>query len=201
MNIANTYLENLSARIANSDEKAFRQLFDSYYPRLLNYVFVIVKNHEAAEDIVLEVFNSIWERREKLVEVDRVESYLYVCARNKTLDHHRKNSKMMNVSFSEPNYKEYITHQNPESKLLSQELRDIIDHAILDLPEKTRLVYRLVKEDGLKYQEAADIMGTSVKTINNQLLKAVKSVREHVTAYLSEDQQKPIMSIIRGLLL
>ena len=180
-------LEDLKIRISQSDKKAFKILFQAFYAKLLNYAFVIVKNHETAEDIVLEVFNTLWQKRTSLQSIARLDSYLYTCTKNKTIDFHRKNAKMMQVGFDDPCYREFISHQNPEKRLLNQELFDILDQAILDLPEKTRLVYRLIKEDGLKYQEVADLLGTSVKTVNNQLIQAVKVVRKHVSEYLNEE--------------
>lgn len=199
MNADNLNIEKLKLKISKSDEAAFKVLFNYYYPRLLNYAFVIVKNHESAEDIVLEVLHSIWERRSKIREVYNFTNYLYVCTRNKTLDFHKRNSKLMSVSFDEPHYKEYITHRNPENQLLNKELSETIDKTILSLPEKTRLVYRLVKEDGLKYQEVADILGVSVKTVNNQLLRAMKIVRQSVAIYLNKDKISPIFKIIKSI--
>jgi len=196
----NFNIDNLKNEIARSNELAFRKLFDYFYPRLLNYAFVIIKNHESAEDIVLEVLHSIWENREKLKTIERIESYLYVCTKNKTLDQLRANSRLLNARINQPNYKEYITHQNPETEFINLELLEIVDKAILDLPEKTRLVYRLVKEDRLKYQEVADILGVSVKTINNQLVFAVKSVRECVLNYMSEQKQIPVLRSLKSLL-
>lgn len=193
-------IEKIKQQISKSDETAFRLLFNYYYPRLLNYTFVIIKNHESAEDIVLEVLHAVWERRSKIIEVDNFTNYLYVCARNKTLDFHKKNSKLASVSFDEPHYKEYITLHNPENQLLDKELSEIINVAILSLPEKTRLVYRLVKEDGLKYQEAADILGVSAKTVNNQLLSAMKKVRKNVTTYLSKDKRYPFFKTLKSIL-
>ena len=152
MNVRRIHIDNLKRRIVKSDESAFRALFDYCYPRLLNYAFVIVKNHETAEDIVLEVLHAVWEHRAGLKDVDRFESYLYTCTKNKTLDHHRRNSKLLNLNFSEAHYQEYVTHQSPEEQFINKELSDVIDSAILSLPEKTRLVYRLIKEDGLKYR-------------------------------------------------
>ena len=193
-------IEKIQQKISKSDEGAFRFFFNHYYPRLLNYAFVIVKNHEAAEDIVLEVMQTIWERRTKLKEVRNFENYLYICTRNKTLDFHKKNSKLVNICFDEPHYEEYITHHNPEKHLLYKELFEIIDDAILNLPEKTRLVYRLIREEGLKYQEAADILGVSVKTVNNQLLSAMKTIRQNATEYLSRDKKSPIFRTLKSIL-
>lgn len=201
MNINRISIDEIKAEIARSDEKAFRQLFDFVYPKLLNYAFVIIKNHDSAEDIVLEVLNNVWQQREKLPKIDRFESYLYVCVKNKTLDYHRKNSRMIQEQFSEPHFSEYITHQNPENQLLNKELLETLDRAILCLPEKTRLVYRLVKEDGLSYQEAADVLGVSVKTINNQLLHAVKTVRNTITSYLSSHNNGGFFKSLKSLII
>jgi RNA polymerase sigma-70 factor (ECF subfamily) len=108
---------------------------------------------------------------------------------------------LLKVREDEPLYREHITHHNPEQSYLDQELIEIIDRVVLGLPEKTRLVYRLVKEEGLKYQEAADMMGTSVKTINNQLLTAMKAIRKAVQAYLADDHDASVFRVIRSLVL
>lgn len=193
-------IEKVKEKISMSDESAFKIFFNHYYPRLLNYAFVIVKNHEAAEDIVLEVMSTIWERRTKLQEVKNFENYIYISTRNKTLDFHKNNSKLVNVCFDEPHFEEYITHHNPEKQILNKELLEIIDKAILSLPKKTRLVYRLIKEEGLKYQEAADLLGVSVKTVNNQLLSAMKIIRQNATDYLTMDKISPIIKTLKSTL-
>lgn len=200
MKVRSFNIDQIKEKVIRSDEVAFRELFDEYYPRLLNYAFVIVKNHESAEDIVLEVLHNIWQQRGKLSKIDRFESYLYVCVRNKTLDHHRKNSKMLQEQFSEPHFSEYKTHQNPEKQLLHKELLETLDRAVLSLPEKTRLVYRLVKEDGLTYQEVAEVLGVSVKTINNQLLYAVKTIRVTITSYLSSQNSGGFLKSLKSLI-
>ncbi len=193
-------LEKVKRKISKSDESAFRSLFNHYYSRLLNYAFVIIKNHESAEDIVSEVMYSIWKRRSKLKEVKCLDTYLYISTRNKTLDYLKKNSRLVYTSLDKPHYKEYITHFNPEKQLLYKEFFEIIDRAILSLPEKTRLVYRLIKEDGLKYQEAADLLGVSVKTVNNQLLSAMKVIRQNTRKYLTTEKKIPIFKTLKNIL-
>lgn len=194
-------IERLTKRISKSDESAFREFFDYYYPRLLNYAFVIIKNHESAEDIVLEVLHSVWERRSKIHQIEMLSTYLYICTRNKTLDYHKKNSRLINVGFDDPHYEEYMTHVNPEIRLINKELVDTIDRAILNLPEKTRMVYRLIKEEGMKYQEAAELLGVSVKTINNQLLSAMKEIRSCTTTYLNSGKQNSFLKALKSIAL
>ncbi|MEQ6122486.1 RNA polymerase sigma-70 factor [Reichenbachiella sp. MALMAid0571] len=193
-------IESIQHRISKSDEPAFRLLFNHFYARLLNYAFVIVKNHESAEDIVLEVMHTVWERRSKLHEVKNLANYLYVCTRNKTLDYHQKNSKLMGISFDDPHYNEFVVHHNPELHLIHKELFDFIDQAILSLPEKTRLVYRMVKEEGMKYQEVADLLGISVKTVNNQVLSSMKTIRQQATLYLNKDKKNPLFRTMLSFL-
>ena len=84
--------------------------------------------------------------------------------------------------------------------MICKELLEKLDSSILELPDKSRLVYRLVKEDGLKYQEAADLLGISVKTVNNHLLSAMKSIRKSISKHLSEEKKNPILSSIKSFL-
>jgi RNA polymerase sigma-70 factor (ECF subfamily) len=197
--IGKIQIDQILHRISRSDETAFRALVEYYHPRLLQYAYVILKSNEDAEDIVLEVLQGVWDRRQKIAEIERFDSYLYISVRNLALDHHRKNSRLLKVREDEPLYREHITHHNPEQSYLDRELVEIIDGVVLGLPEKTRLVYRLVKEEGLKYQEAADMMGTSVKTVNNQLLTAMKAIRKAVQAYLADDNDVSVFRVIRSL--
>lgn len=197
----NFNIDGLTKRISKSDEPAFRIIFEHYYPRLLNYAFVIIKNHESAEDIVLEVLHSVWERRSKISNIDNLSTYLYTCTKNKTLDYHKKQSRLINVGFDDCQYEEYVTHLNPEIRLINKELIEIIDQAILSLPEKTRMVYRLIKEEGMKYQEAAELLGVSVKTINNQLLSAMKEIRSCTARYLNSEKQNGFLRALKSIAL
>jgi RNA polymerase sigma-70 factor (ECF subfamily) len=194
-------IDKIKNGLLKSDETAFRDLFDQYYPRLLNYAFVIIKNHESAEDIVLEVLQHIWEKRATLNKVYNLPSYLYICVKNKTIDFHKKNSRLINTGFDKPHYEEYITSCNPENQLIDKELSDTINQAIMNLPEKARLVYRLVKEEGMKYREVAEILEISEKTVNNHVIRAMKAIRLEVTEYLKEDTSKATFKIFRNAIL
>ncbi len=185
----------------DSDEKAFKKLFGYFYPGLLNYAFVIIKNHQIAEDIVLEVMQHFWERRHSIGNIENLTSYLYVSVKNKTLDQHKKNSRLIQVAFDKPHYEEIVTFRNPESTLLTEELAGVINQAIMKLPEKARLVFRLIKEEGMSYKEVAETLDISVKTVNNNMLRAMKAIRQEVTRYLRDEGLGQSMRVIRSLLI
>ncbi len=186
MEKTNLIISNLVYCIAHeNDELAFRRLFDMYYARLLQLAYMILRNNELAEDTVLDVFTKIWSNRAKLPEIESFNKYLYVLVKNKALDQLRKNKDLIHVELTETTLSEHIVNQNPEKIILEQELVHKINQAILQLPEKCRMVYRLVKEEGHSYQDAADLLNVSRKTIDNHINLAMHRIRDSITEYLS----------------
>ena len=185
----------LKQRVYNSDIAAFKELFEYYYARLLNYAFVIIKNHGTAEDIVLEVMEQLWTKRSAILTIDNLTSYLYVCIKNRILDFLKKNSRLIHSPLGEKHYEEYITIRNPESNYLTEELIEVINNAILNLPEKARLVYRLVKEDGLSHKEVSEVLDISMKTVNNHIFRAMREIRLIVKKYLETGNSTATMFV------
>lgn len=183
----------------NNCEKAFRKFFDHYYSKLLHLAFSILKNEEVAQDVVLETFERIWEKRIILPQIKSMTKYLFVIVKNKSIDELRKKKELIALESEEPIIIEKILINNPEKVLLDQELSDKISDAVLKLPEKCRLVYKLIKEDGLKYKEVSELLNLSPKTVDNHLSNAMGRIRHEVTAYLN-DNRKYVWKIIRSIL-
>jgi RNA polymerase sigma factor (sigma-70 family) len=93
---------------------------------------------------------------------------------------------LLSLDAESDNYKEFITRRDPEKLLIEEELFNTINEAVLALPEKCKLVYRMVKEEGLKYKEVAELLDISPKTVDNQVNHAMKKIREVVLEYLSD---------------
>ena len=171
-----------------NDEEAFEKLFKLYYSRLLHFSFLILKNNELAEDVVLEVFAVLWEKREKIAEIKQFNNYLYISVKNRSLDKIKKFKELITLDGKDQPMTEQIIYQNPENQVLNDELLAALNGAILNLPERCRLVYRLIKEDGLKYKEVAELLDISVKTVDNHLSLAMNRIRIEVAAYLNGEK-------------
>ncbi len=197
-------IETIIARICeNGDQIAFRELFDCYYPRLLHFSFSLIRNSVLAEEIVLDVFTTIWKNRQKLCEVEHIENYLFKATKNRTLNAVRDKKKdLVHIEVDSIDFKYIRTNQNPESDLLSQELYEKINEAIDALPEKGRIIYRMVKEDGLNYKQVAELLDISTKTVDSHLYSAVKKIRISIEDYYeSRGEQSSGMSILEVFIL
>lgn len=171
-----------SEMIRIGDEAAFEQVFRQYHPALCRYAFTIVKDQETAEEMVQDVFLKIWEKRESLLITVSMKSYLYRAVHNHCLNLLEKKKK--EIRMDEAPLK--IVHQSaaPAADMQTKELEKAIADAMQKLPEECRKVFELSRFGELKYREIAVMLGISVKTVENQMGKALRIMREQLAPYL-----------------
>lgn len=162
-----------------SDQSAYEQLFLHYNDRLYNLAYSFVKSEEAAEEIISDVFVNLWRNRARLLEIENLDVYLYVSVKNLSLKQISRNQASIAFSMDDlllDNVKE--TSLSPEELLVSKEVIRQIHAAIDSLPPKCKLIFKLVREDGLKYKEIAQILNISVKTIDAQMAIAARKITQ-----------------------
>jgi len=158
------------------DESAFGELFKLYYSRLLLFAEAILKRRELAEEVVEDVFLKLWENRKVLSAINNLNYYLLVAVKHKALDYLEKMNRQAVLPLDEVEVEFGDIPVNPENTLISAENIRIIQSIINDLPPRCKLIFRLIKEDGLKYREAADLLNVSVKTIETQMSLALSKI-------------------------
>ncbi len=174
-------------RIAgDGDTKAFRDLYHYYFPRLLRFSFLIVHTKEQAEEIVNDVFINLWRRREQLYKIENPDVYFYVAVKNKSLDYLSKNQLKETVDIHQISESHLKFSMDPEKILITAELKEKIEKAIDRLPARCKLIFKLIREDGLKYKEVAAVLNLSIKTVEAQMTIAVKKLSEILIAPVSE---------------
>ena len=159
------------------DEKSFKDLFDIYYTKLVEVAKFFVKDQYAAQDVVSEVFVKVWNNRAKLSDVLNVSTYLYVVTKRQSLNYIRNNEKRNHDLIGEKEVNTFVEVRSPEKMILTKEFVEIINAAVKDLPSKCRVVYTMVKDDGMKYKEVADTLNISVKTVEMHIGKALKRIK------------------------
>ncbi|UZR97574.1 RNA polymerase sigma-70 factor [Chondrinema litorale] len=171
-----------------ADTKSFKLLFDATYPRLLQFAKYYVKTHFHAQEVVSQVFIKLWENKNELGEVQNVSAYLYTVTKRLSLNYLRDNdlSNTVSLNLLDQNMKTVAT--NPESELLSAELLSEINKSILSLPPKCQLVYQMVKEDGLKYKDVAQMLDISEKAVEKHMGNAFKKLRKDLDSYFSSHE-------------
>ena len=174
-------LEILTA-LKQNDEKAFEDLFKSYYQRLCTFAHSILHDVDEAEEIVQNVFLNVWEKRAAMQINISVQSYLYSAVRNACFNK-IKHGKVRQLYAQE---QEAIATTNvPASHItFENDLQKQIHEAIESLPEQCRIVFKLSRFEELKYAEIAEQLNISVKTVENQMGKALKVMRLKLKGYL-----------------
>ncbi len=166
----------IQERIAENDQSAYKELFELFYEKLFRLAFIITKSHELSEEIVSDVFIGLWRNRDKILEIENLKVYLYVAIKNTSLNYLAKLTKTTVVSLDHLEFEPAQPFSNPEEALITKEMNHRISKAIQSLPPRCRMIFKLVKEDGLTYKEAAKVMQLSVGTIDNQLVLAIKKL-------------------------
>jgi RNA polymerase sigma-70 factor (family 1) len=170
-------IQELQKRIAlYEDIKAYEALYQLMFDHLHSFSYSIVKSNEAAEEIVSDVFIKIWQIRGRLAEIDNLKVYLFTIAKNFSINYIHKNYKNIPRSIEDMDIEPVVSVANPEELYISAELINKVKQVIRELPPQCRLIFQLVKEDGMKYKEAAEILGISVLTVRNQLVIAIRRI-------------------------
>lgn len=169
--------------LKEGDINAFEMFFRTYYQPLCNYAFSFIQDRDEAEEIVQSAFLSVWEKRKTLDIKTSLKSYLYTMVRNTSLNV-IKHEKIKQRYVGEALAVEDRSHENVSQKVLSLELEEKIQRAMESLPEQCRLVFKLSRFEELKYSEIAEQLQISIKTVENQMGKALKIMREQLKDYL-----------------
>lgn len=183
------YLKKIIEEIAKGNEASFRIFFDYYYPRFLRIAHYYVRNNETAEEVVMDVFAKLWKNKKKLTTIVNFNNYTYTLLKNQALNYLKRNSITTEL-LDEYSTSKMIEYVEPEKLFLGKELAKELEKSISDLPPRCQLIYRMVREDGLKYREVAEALDISVKAVENQLLIAMKRIRSVLKIYMASTSKR-----------
>jgi len=164
-------------RIRAGDMDAFETLYRSYWQRLYAFAFRYVRSKPDAEDVTQEVFLRIWRGRADWLPAGAVSNYLYLAVRNAARD------RLARAAVARRGWwrlEQAETTQEFQCDLESRELAAAVERALGALPPKRAAVCRLRLMDGLSYAQIADRLGIGTKTVETQLARGLKTVREQI---------------------
>lgn len=191
MKASKEYIEQLLRRLSlEGDEQAFEILFKLFYERLVNFSLNYVHSREVAEEVISDVFVKIWNNRKELPAIANLETYLYVAVKNQSLNYCSKMSGYVVSPAGDLFLENHQDSFDPEKELEFRELQLDLDKAVEGLPAQCKVVFKLIKEDGFKYKEVAEILGLSIRTVETQLTRALKKLSLALVPYLPSRKNK-----------
>lgn len=165
---------------------AFNQLYSKYAPILYQRLLRLLKNPESVEEILQDVFLKIWNKREEIIPEKGFKTFIYRIADNMAIDLFRKigRDKALQLELWAASISFYL---HTEERVLDKEKVSIVQEAIQSLPPKRRDILMQCKFEEKSYKEVAEMMGISVSTVSNQLVSAMKDIREYIVKNYRED--------------
>ena len=165
------------------ETSAFEKVFKSHFKNLHAYACTIVKDDILAEEMVQNVFYKIWERKGQISIQTSITAYLYRAVYHESLNH-LKHQKVKVAYQSHASWQMKNESDNASKKVLMGELEQQLHQAMKELPEQCRTIFQMSRFEELKYQEIADKLGLSIKTVENQMGKALKQLRQKLIDFL-----------------
>jgi len=170
-------------------EEGFEIVFNLYYHRLLHVANHYVSQQEDAEEIVQEVFVKLWDKRKKLeIDSNNIHGYLFKMVKNRCLDHLRKRSRNLSLYGNPGQIEDFLNFKalsdQQASNIIADELKEQIIRAIDLLPERCKMIFLKSRAEDLTYRDISSELQISVKTVENQIGKALRHMRFHLQEYL-----------------
>ncbi|WP_405511188.1 RNA polymerase sigma-70 factor [Spirosoma sp. KNUC1025] len=176
--------QDLLEAIRAGSEQAFEAVFRQHYASLCRYAGQLLPDPDEAEEEVQAMFLALWEKRTGLIITISLKSYLYRAVHNRCMNR-LKHTAVREEHRAYTRYVGEASVESPAQTVIGDELASRLEEAIRKLPEQCRLVFTLSRFEELKYSEIADRLGISIKTVENQIGKALRVLRTELSEYLS----------------
>ena len=177
----------LLERIRAGDSDAFDAVFRANYAALVGSAERILGRRDVAEEIVQDVMLELWRRRETLAVEDSLRGYLFRATRNRSLNHLRHGAIEKRAE-PELAANRAESGSSAHAALVEEEIEVAVKRAVADLPARCREVFELSRVHGLRYSEIATTLGISVKTVEAQMGKALRILRERLAKWLPDSR-------------
>ncbi|MEP6681863.1 MAG: RNA polymerase sigma-70 factor [Parafilimonas sp.] len=184
-------IQQLQQQLADNDEAALKDLYDAFADKLFHFAYAIVHSKETAEEIIEDVFIKVWQKRLHIATIENLAVYLFITTKNISCNYLRKYNRK-NICLDELSLPYYYINVSPEDLLITSETLQSINKAINKLPPQCRIIFKLIKEDGLKYKDVAALLNLNIKTVENQMGIALKKLHTSIEVLLPAAKKSPL---------
>ena len=172
-------------RLAADDEKAFKTIFERYWPQVYGTTVRLTKNSGQACDLAQDIFVKLWENRSKLEHIANPSSYLFILSRNLVMDHLRKKVfESSNIEFLYDYFQK--TDTSPSERAEYRELEGLLERAVNTLSGKVKDVFLLSRKEGLTHEQIAQRLGISIVSSKTYVVRALQQIRKFMETHSDE---------------
>lgn len=185
MKESKTYISQLFGNVCQNDSRqSFEDIFKLFYKKLFKFSVHYIKDREAAEEIISDILFKLWMKRKELSRVQDLENYLFIMVKNQSLNYLKQFSNFRVVYLTETGDHQLLNTDDPQKELERRELIFQMNRAIDALPQQCKIIFNLVKEEGLKYKDVAQILDISPRTVESQLVRAMQKLDKLLSPYI-----------------
>lgn len=183
-------------RLSEGSEDAFRMIYELYHARVYRVAERFLQNHFLAQDVVQEVFSSIWAHRKEMTKIHNLEAYIRTTARNHIYTFLRK------ISYEEKQRAVYLratesSVNNCDFGLLNDQNEQLLSKILSNLPVRQQEVFNLSRNEGLSHDHIAERLNISQGTVKNHMVRALQTIKQQLSPYLDSNFIFLIYLVIR----
>lgn len=167
------------------DQQSYKHLYYYFYTPLIRFAKGFVRSEQSAEEIYSDIFMKLWDLGPALENIGNLKIYLYKSIKNASLNYLAKYHKVSFINLEDADIDVLPEYNLPDKSLIQKEFQRNAALAIKSLPPQTRLVYKLIKEEGFSYKEVSSFLNISVNTVESHMKTAIKKLRVSLSIYLS----------------
>lgn len=166
--------------LRRGDHKAFQEIFFKYYGKVKQFIFLMIKSRDEAEELSQQVFVDLWQKREKINTEKNFRAFLYTLARNAVYDDYKKKiaqeSRLGDYVFSD-------SVESSDESIIAQETQMLIDMAVCRMPKQRKRIFEMSRVEGLTNDEIAERLDITKKGVEKQLRLALNDIKEVLTLF------------------
>ncbi|MDR3251645.1 MAG: RNA polymerase sigma-70 factor [Tannerella sp.] len=164
--------------ISEDSRGSFDMFYNLYYEQVFRFSFYFLKDREACREVVQDVFFSVWQSRKKLIDIQNIETYLYVAVRNEANRFlaARNNLKYVSLEDLPVQLEKPDEDSSPEDDLITREMEELLTQAVNELPAKCRTIFLMAREEGMKPKQIAEILAINESTVRVQMKIAIEKI-------------------------
>ena len=170
-------------KVSAGDRRAFRSFYDAAYPMVYRFIHYFLPNRTDCEEVVSEAFFIFWKERRSLADKNDLKAWIYTVCRNEAYHYIKQMERVVNVSIDDMPVKLMVERGDVEGAMIEEEMIEVYNRAVMELPERCKLVFLMVREEHLKHKEVAQILQIAEGTVEQQMNIAIHKIVDTVKKY------------------